>query len=194
VPSPPTIDYERTCGAYIPSLGPTEVTFVEGKPVQTPKGRMIAHRFRANQACGFDAVISLPDLTFTADASPYELRVWWMNANGAVSILAGLLLRPSSDAVLLAASPSAVDRINALATPLALTLSGSACPDDAGGLLEQILTRDTNPLSCTDEAGSPALRRCTDGARTYRMVAYAGTLDDPMPGLFGAAELLAPPP
>jgi hypothetical protein len=184
-PEPAIIDFERTCDSFIPSLAPTQATFVE----KTIVGGMQAHRFRAADDCGFDLVLSLPQLEFVADSQPYELSTWWIQGNVPLGVLVAIVRRPGDPMPLLAvADAGSVDLLNGLLDPLAVSLNGPQCPA-AMSLVQPQLTRDAAPLPCEDEA--PGLRVCHDGLVDYYLVDYAGPMDSlELPAVMGDAALL----
>jgi hypothetical protein len=197
VPPAPGIDFEPTCATFIPALSPTNVFFVERSSIVDGGTAMQAHRFRSLDPCGFDAVISLPGVAFAADADPYQLSTWWVSGGGSTGLLAVVLRRPGAGAVLLAVGLAAsADLMNDLVAPLAVTLQGPACEDSSSdGRARQVLERSGVPLSCEDESGPSALRRCDDGSAAYRLVDYPGRpFADQRPAVFGALSLLAPAP
>jgi len=197
LPVNPSIVFQGTCSSYTPSLGNSEVVFV-GRTTTGPSGnQVVAHRFRSTASCGFDLVISLPNLQFTADDQPYQMSQWWSESanSGEVGLLAVVLRRSQAGAVLLGvAAPGSVDEFNFLVSPFAVTLAGPVCTDPAqAGNTSQILENNGAPLSCEDEAGEYALRLCQDGDSAYRMVVYWGSPDSTgLPAIFGASDLLLP--
>lgn len=197
-PEEPGITVQKTCSSFVPPLGPDEVVFVDQTTSGPPGKRVVAHRFRATAACGFDFVVSLPNLRFAADDQPYQMSQWWLqNANtGELSLLAVVLRRQQSRDVLLgvAVAESAFE-LNSLVRPLSMTMNGPACTDPArANSTSQILESNGSPLFCEDEVDGYALRLCRDGASAYRMVAYSGSPDSTaLPVVFGASDLLAPP-
>ena len=196
-PADATIAVQITCSSFIPALAPYEVVFVDSTDTGPAGNQVVAHRFRATAACGFDVVISLPNLQFAADDQPYQMSVWWLQSanTGAVNLLAIVIRRPLSGPVLLGVAASgSTDLLNFLISPLAVTLDGPACTDPAqAGNTSQILDNNGAPLSCEDEAGGHSLRLCQDVSSTYRMVAYRGSPDSTEPaGVFGASDLLVP--
>jgi hypothetical protein len=195
LPADPSITTQITCSSFIPALAPYQIVFVEQTTSGPPGNQVVAHRFRATAACGFDVVISLPNLKFAADDQPYQMSVWWLQSAGKVSLLAIAIRRSLSGPVLLGvAAPESADLLNFLASPLAVTLNGPACTDPAqAGNTSQILEDNDAALSCDDEAGGYALRLCHDGNSAYRMVAYHGLPDSAdLPAVFGASDSLVP--
>ncbi len=197
LPVNPSITFQKTCPSFVPSLGNDEVVFVDQTTSGPPGNQVVAHRFRATAACGFDFVVSLPNLQFAADDQPYQVSKWWLqNANtGETGLIAIVIRRQLAGAVLLgvAVAESAFE-LNSLVRPLAVTLNGPACTDPArANSTSQILESNGTPLSCEDEADGHALRLCRNGASAYRMVAYSGSPDSTaLPAVFGASDLLAP--
>ena len=197
LPADATIALQITCSSFVPALAPYEVVFVDSTVAGPAGNQVVAHRFRATAACGFDVVVSLPNLQFAADDQPYQMSVWWLQnaSTRAVDLLAIVIRRSLSGPVLLAvAAPGNTDLLNFLVSPLAVTLDGPACTDPAqAGNTSQILDINSAPLSCEDEAGGYSLRLCRDGDSIYRMVAYRGSPDSTaLPGAFGASDLLVP--
>ena len=197
VPVDPSIALQETCSSFIPPLGNEEVVFVGQTTSGPPGNQVVAHRFRATASCGFDFVVSLPNLQFVADNQPYQMSEWWsQSANtGEVGLLAVVLRRSQPGAVLLGVAVSgSADQLNFLVSPLAATMNGPACTDPAqAGDTSQILEDNDAPLSCEDEAGGYALRLCHDGDSAYRLVAYRGSPDSTaLPAVFGASDLLVP--
>ena len=197
LPVDPSIAFQKTCSSFIPSLGNDEVVFVGQTTSGLPGNQVAAHRFRATASCGFDFVISLPNLQFAADNQPYQMSKWWsQNANtGEVGLLAVVLRRSQPGAVLLGvAVPGSADLLNFLVSPLAVTLNGPVCTNPAqAGNTSQILESNGALLPCEDEAGGYALRLCHDGDSGYRLVAYRGSPDSTaLPAVFGASDLLVP--
>ena len=196
-PAGAPIAVQITCTSFVPALAPYEVVFVD-RTVTGPAGnQVVVHRFRTTAACGFDVVISLPNLQFAADDQPYQMSVWWLQSanTGAVNLLAIVIRRSLSGPVLLGVAASgSTDLLNFLISPLSVTLDGPACTDPAqAGNTSQILDNNGAPLSCEDEAGGYSLRLCHDVISTYRMVAYRGSPDSTdLAGAFGASDLLAP--
>jgi hypothetical protein len=196
-PADATIAVQITCSSFIPALAPYEVVFVDSTVGGPAGSQVVAHRFRATAACGFDVVISLPNLQFAADDQPYQMSVWWLQSanTGAVDLLAIVMRRSLSGPVLLGVAASgSTDLLNFLVSPLAVTLDGPACTDPAqAGNTGQIIDNNNAPLSCEDEAGGHSLRLCQDGSSTFRMVAYRGSPDSTdLAGVFGASDLLVP--
>jgi hypothetical protein len=192
-PAPPSVDFEQTCDAFVPSLGPSQVTFVE----QASVGGAVAHRFRETLDCGFDVVISLPGAQFAADAQPYELSTWWIMGSVPTGLLVVVLRRPDDRSVLLGvATAGSVSQLNGLVDPLAVTLRGPLCDESAPyGPVRQVLEQDGVPLPCEDDSVSPGLLRCTDGTAAYRLIDYPGQPGSEVgPAVFGAADLLGPAP
>jgi hypothetical protein len=197
LPVDPSIAFQETCSSFIPPLGNEEVVFVGQTTSGPPGNQVVAHRFRATASCGFDFVVSLPNLQFAADNQPYQMSEWWsQSANtGEVGLLAVVLRRSQPGAVLLGvAVPGSADQLNFLVSPLAVTMNGPVCTDPAqAGDTSQILEDNDAPLSCEDEAGGDALRLCHDGDSAYRLVAYRGSPDSTaLPAVFGASDLLVP--
>ena len=195
LPADPSITTQITCSSFIPALAPYQIVFVEQTTSGPPGNQVVAHRFRATAACGFDVVISLPNLKFAADDQPYQMSVWWLQSAGKVSLLAIAIRRSLSGPVLLGlAAPESADLLNFLVSPLAVTLNGPACTDPAqAGNTSQILEDNDAALSCDDEADVYALRLCHDGNSAYRMVAYHGLPDSAdLPAVFGASDSLVP--
>jgi hypothetical protein len=195
LPADPSIATQITCSSFIPALAPYQIVFVEQTTSGPPGNQVVAHRFRATAACGFDVVISLPNLKFAADDQPYQMSVWWLQSAGKVSLLAIAIRRSLSGPVLLGvAAPESADLLNFLVSPLAVTLNGPACTDPAqAGNTSQILEDNDAALSCDDEADVYALRLCHDGNSAYRMVAYHGLPDSAdLPAVFGASDSLVP--
>jgi hypothetical protein len=197
LPADASIATQIACPSFIPALAPYEVVFV-GQTTSGPLGnQMVAHRFRATASCGFDVVISVPNLKFAADDQPYQMSVWWLqdSGTGKVGLLAVAIRRSLSGPVLLGvAAPESADLLNFLVYPLSVTMNGPACTDPAQtGNTSQILENDSGPLSCNDEVGGHALRLCHDGASAYRMVAYPGAADSAaLPAVFGVSDSLVP--
>lgn len=197
LPVDPSIAFQKTCSSFIPSLGNDEVVFVGQTTSGLPGDQVVAHRFRATASCGFDFVVSLPNLQFAADNQPYQMSKWWLQSanTGEVGLLAVVLRRSQPGAVLLGvAVPGSADQLNFLVSPLAVTMNGPVCTDPAqAGNTSQILESNDAPLSCEDEAGGYALRLCHDGDSAYRLVAYRGSPDSTaLPAVFGASDLLVP--
>jgi len=197
LPAEPTITFQKTCSSYVPSLGNSEVVFVDQTTTGSPGNQIVAHRFRATASCGFDVVISLPDLHFAADNQPYQMSQWWLQSanTGEVGLLAIVLRRSLGGAVLLAvAAAGSADLLNFLVSPLAVTMNGPICTNPVqAGNTSQILEINDAPLSCADEAGGNALRLCHDGDQAYRMVAYPGSPDSTeLAVVFGASDGLVP--
>jgi hypothetical protein len=127
LPADPSIATQITCSSFIPALAPYEIVFVEQTTSGPPGNQVVAHRFRATAACGFDVVISLPNLRFAADDQPYQMSVWWLQSAGKVSLLAIAIRRSLSGPVLLGvAAPESADLLNFIVSPLAVTLNGPA--------------------------------------------------------------------
>ncbi len=193
-PVPPVLGVEQTCNAYVPAIGSVNLTFVSMTSSGPAGAPVNAYRFRAQLACGFDLVMSLPGLSFATDSQPYELSEWWLQGGGSTGMGAAILRRSGDSKVLLAAASQA-SLLNFLTPPLTVEPAGPNCPDSTdAGRSKQILERNNVPLSCADDPQSPGswLRLCQDSAITYRMVAYAsGAADDP-PALFGASDVLTP--
>jgi hypothetical protein len=197
LPVNPSIVFQGTCSSYTPSLGNSEVVFVSQTTTGPSGNQVVAHRFRSTASCGFDVVISLPNLQFTADDQPYQMSQWWSeNANsGEVGLLAVVLRRSQAGSVLLGvAAPGSVDEFNFLVSPVAVTLDGPICTDPAqAGNTSQTLENNGALLSCEDEAGGHVLRLCQDGDSAFRMVVYWGSPDyTGLPAVFGASDLLLP--
>ncbi len=197
LPVDPSIAFQETCSSFIPPLGNEEVVFVGQTTSGPPGNQVVAHRFRATASCGFDFVVSLPNLQFAADNQPYQMSEWWsQSANtGEVGLLAVVLRRSQPGAVLLGvAVPGSADQLNFLVSPLAVTMNGPACTDPAqAGDTSQILEDNDAPLSCEDEGGGYGLRLCHDGDSAYRLVAYRGSPDSTaLPAVLGASDLLVP--
>jgi hypothetical protein len=197
LPAEATIALKVTCSSFIPALAPYEVVFVDSTVTGPAGNQVVAHRFRATASCGFDVVVSLPNLQFAADDQPYQMSVWWLqNTNTrAVDLLAIVVRRSLSGPVLLGVAASgSTDLLNFLVSPLAVTMDGPACTDPAqAGNTSQILEDNGAALSCEDEAGGYSLRLCQDGDSTYRMVAYRGSPDSTdLAGVFGASDPLIP--
>ena len=195
LPADPSIATQITCSSFIPALAPYEIVFVEQTTSGPPGNQVVAHRFRATAACGFDVVISLPNLRFATDDQPYQMSVWWLQSAGTVSLLAIAIRRSLSGPVLLGvAAPESADLLNFIVSPLAVTLNGPACTDPAqAGNTSQILEDNDAALSCDDETGGYGLRLCHDGNSAYRMVAYHGLPDSAeLPAVFGASDSLVP--
>jgi hypothetical protein len=128
------IALQITCSSFVPALAPYDVVFVDSAITGPAGSRVVSHRFRATGSCGFDVVISLPNLQFAADDQPYQMSVWWSQSmnTGAVDLLAIVLRRSGSwDALLAVAAPGSVDLLNFLVSPLAVTLDGPVCTDPA---------------------------------------------------------------
>ena len=195
LPAEPSIAIEITCPSFIPALAPYEVVFVGQTTTGTPSNQVVAHRFRATASCGFDVVVSVPNLKFAADDQPYQMSVWWLQSAGKVGLLAIAIRRSLSGPVLLGvAAPESADLLNFLVSPLAVTLNGPTCTDPAqAGKTSQILEGANAPLSCDDERNGDALRLCHDGNSAYRMVAYRDSPDSTdLPAVFGSSDSLVP--
>jgi len=194
VPVDPSIALQETCSSFIPPLGNEEVVFVGQTTSGPPGNQVVAHRFRATASCGFDFVVSLPNLQFVATISRTRCRMVVAERNtGEVGLLAVVLRRSQPGAVLLGVAVSgSADQLNFLVSPLAATMNGPACTDPAqAGDTSQILEDNNVPLSCEDEAGGDAFRLCHDGDSAYRLVAYRGSPDSTaLPAVFGASDLL----
>lgn len=194
-PSAPTIAFTPACAGFVPAIAPAQVTFVERAPID-PVTRLVAHHFRSPPNafdCGFDVVLSLPALTFSADSDPYQLSTWWVQGGGLpTGIVAAILRRPDAPRVLLAlGTAGSLDLMNLLASPLSLAFNDASCGDSAAtGLLRAGLERDENPLPCRADASS-GTRLCTDSDGEFRVVGYVGAASSSdVPGLFGDAALL----
>lgn len=194
VTTPPTITFERTCAGYTPSLGPTEVEFVELTQSTVAGETVFQHRFRATEACGFDAIVSMPEVRFLGDSAPYSMNTWWLSdASGTTSLVAIALRRAFDSPVLLGvATATWLDSLNSLVAPLAVELSDDGCLGSSNpDFRKPFITRNDAPLQCTDESNWRGLRLCQDDLSSFRVLNYLGVPGlNTHPAVFGDAELL----
>lgn len=195
LPVDPSIEFQPTCSSFTPILGPMEVVLVEQSIIGSVGNRSVLHRFRATAACGFDAVVSLPNLRFASSNQPYQMSTWW-SSNGVSTGLLAIVLRRTlpGDVLLAVAVPGSLDLLNSLVSPLAVTMHGPTCTDPAqANKTSQILESGGTPLSCEDQDGGYALRFCSDRvSASTTMVAYRGLPDTTaLPAVFGASNMLS---
>jgi predicted small secreted protein len=194
-PSNVDIEFRSTCASFVPPLGGSEIVFVErtvSGPVSDPK---IAHRFRSTASCGFDVVLTLPNLQLAVDSQPYQLSQWWESGSGPTRLVAAVLRRALPGPILLgAAAVEKVDLLNMLISPLKVTLNGPTCTAARhAGENSQVLENSSVPLTCSDDSAGPSLRLCQSSTSAYRMVAYQGSADSTqLPALFGDSTFLVP--
>jgi hypothetical protein len=194
-PSNVNIEFQPTCASFVPPLGGSEIVFVERTVSGPPSDPRIAHRFRSTASCGFDVVLTLPNLQLTADSQPYQLSQWWESGAGPTRLVAAVLRRSFSGPILLGtAAVGKVDLLNMLISPLKVTLNGPVCTAARhAGENSQVLENSSTPLTCSDDGAGPSLRLCQSSTSTYRMVAYQGTTDSTqIPAVFGDSAFLVP--
>jgi hypothetical protein len=184
-PLAPTLDVEVTCASFVPALMPSEVVFVERTEVAGAQ----AHRFRSTSDCGFDVVLTLPNLVFVADDAPYEMSTWWIQGSVPLGLLAVVLRRAGDPAPLLAlAADDQLDLLNGLIAPLSIRLSGPPC--GTAGLVHPALLRDESPLPC-EVTGENVICDADDIA--YLLTTYfalPGSTD--VPAMLADADLVEP--
>ena len=186
-PPVPNLALEVTCSTFVPALAPSEVVFVESRDV----AGLRAHRFRSTSDCGFDVVLSLPNLEVLADDAPYEMSTWWVQGSAPLGLLAVVLRRTGDSTPLLAvAADGELTTLNLLLAPLSIAMSGPPC-DAAGYLVHPVLLRDDSPLPCEEPAGDDVI--CHDGAIDYRLLSYLAAPDSgDVPAILGNADLVTP--
>jgi hypothetical protein len=197
-PAAPSIEFQATCASY--RAGTLEfgvqVALVELSISGPPGNRAVMHRFRSLSSCGYDMVITLPNLRLAVDDQPYDISKWWWSASDGGSALVAVVLwrgQPMVEALAVAV-PGHVDELAFLIDPLVVSQRGPPCTAPAQtGNASQVLDKDGAPLSCEDEEGGVGLRLCQDDATTYRIVAYPGATDTTSaPAVFGLSALLLP--